>query len=210
MNQLQALAMNEGYRWKKKLFSEQGRALLERLSLAPWASRRRQELLELLDRMNPTIAELTAAVEREARKRPEVLRLMTHPGVGPLTALAYVLIIGTPSRFPRGKQIGTYVGMIPSEDSSAGKQRLGHISKQGSSLLRFLCWWRRPKQQRVTIPEWRRRYIHLAMRRHRSIAKVAMGRRLAIQLYWMWRNGCEYSPKLKFGSYAGQLGADMA
>ena len=92
MNQLQALAMNEGYRWKEKLFSEQGRAQLEKLALAPWASRRRQELLELLDRMNPTIEELTAAVEREARKRPDVIRLMTHPGVGPLTALAYVLI----------------------------------------------------------------------------------------------------------------------
>ena len=98
MNQLQALAMNEGYRWKKKLFSEQGRVQLEKPALAPWASRRRQELLELLDRMNPTIEELTAAVEQEARKRSEVLRLMTHPGVGPLTALAYVLIIGTPTR----------------------------------------------------------------------------------------------------------------
>src|SRR5258705_5407188 len=130
MNQLQALAMNEGYRWKKKLFSEQGRAQLEKLALAPWASRRRQELLELLDRLNPTIEELTAAVEREARKRPEALRLMTHPGVGPLTALAYVLIIGTPARFHRGKQIGNYVGMIPSEDSSGGKQRLGDISNQ--------------------------------------------------------------------------------
>ena len=61
MNKLQALAMNEGYRWKKKLFSEQGRAQLEKLTLAPWASRRRQELLELLDRMNPTIEELTTA-----------------------------------------------------------------------------------------------------------------------------------------------------
>src|ERR1700694_940481 len=82
MNQLQAVAMNEGYRWKKKLFSEQGRAQLEKLTLAPWASRRRQQLLELLDRLNPTIEELTAAVEREARKRPAVQRLMTHPGVG--------------------------------------------------------------------------------------------------------------------------------
>ena len=107
MNQLHALAMNEGYCWKKKLFSEQGRAQLEKLALAPWASRRRQELLELLDRMNPTIEELTAAVAQEARKRPEVSRLMTHPGMGPLTALAYVLIIGTPARFQRGKQIGT-------------------------------------------------------------------------------------------------------
>jgi transposase len=82
MNQLHALAMNEGYCWKKKLFSELGRAQLEKLALAPWASRRRRELLELLDRLNPTIEELTAAVEREARKRPEAMRLMTHPGVG--------------------------------------------------------------------------------------------------------------------------------
>src|SRR5258708_8344032 len=90
---------------------------VEKLSLAPWASRRRQELLQLLHRMNPTIEELTAAVEREARKRPEAMRLMTHPGVGPLTALAYVLIIETTTRFQRGKQIGTYVGMIPCDDS---------------------------------------------------------------------------------------------
>jgi len=83
MNQLQAVAMNEGYRWKKKLFSQQGRALLEKLSLAPWASRRRKELLELLDQLDPKITELTAAVEQNAKQRPEVLRLMTHPGVGP-------------------------------------------------------------------------------------------------------------------------------
>ena len=173
--------------------------------MAPWASRRRQELLELLDRLNPTIAELSAAVEREARKRPEALRLMTHPGVGPLTALAYVLIIGTPARFQRGRQIGTYVGMIPSEDSSAGKQRLGHISKQGSSLLRFLLV--EAAQAAAGIhPDWRRRYLHLAMRRHKSIAKVAMGRKLGVRLYWMWRNGCEYAQSLEFGSHVGQLG----
>jgi transposase len=107
MNQLQALAMNENKCWKKKLWSERGRTEFEKLPLGFWASRRRQELLELLDRMNPTIEELTAAVEQEAKKRPEALRLMTHPGVGPLTALAYVLIIGSPTRFHRGKQIGT-------------------------------------------------------------------------------------------------------
>jgi len=109
-NQLQALAMNEGQAWKKKLWSQQGRAELEKLALGPWASRRRQELLDLLDRLHPTIEELTSAVEKEARKRPEVLRLMTHPGVGALTALTYVLILGTPERFRCGKQIGSYVG----------------------------------------------------------------------------------------------------
>src|SRR5579864_9643449 len=61
MNQLQALAMNEGKRWKSKLWSGRGRADFEKLQLAPWASRRRKELLELLDRMNPTIVELTIA-----------------------------------------------------------------------------------------------------------------------------------------------------
>jgi len=205
VNQLWALAMNEGQHRKKKLWSEQGRAELEKLSLAPWANRRRRELLELLDRLNPTIEELTAAAEQEAKKRPDVLRLMTHPGVGPLTALAYVLIIGTPSRFARGKQIGTYAGMIPSEESSGDKQRLGHISKQGNALLRFLLVEAAQAAARIN-PEWRRRYIHLAMRRHKSIAKVAMGRRLAVRLYWMWRNGCDYSPSFEFGSHVGQLG----
>jgi transposase len=170
-----------------------------------WASRRRQELFELLDRMNPTIEELTAAVEREARKRPDALRLMSRSGVGPLAALVYVLIIGKPIRFRCGKQIGNYVGMIPSEDSSAGKQRLGRISKQGSSLLRFLLVEAAQAAARVN-PDWRRRYLHRAMRRHGSIANVAMGRRMAIQLYWMWKNGCDYSQADKFSSYAGQLG----
>ncbi len=112
MNQLQAVAMNEGYRWKKKLFNAKGRGLLEKLPLAPWASRRRKELLELLDQLDPKIAELTAAVEQEAKKRPEVVQLMTHPGVGAITGLAYVLVIGTPGRFPCGKQIGSYTGLI--------------------------------------------------------------------------------------------------
>ncbi len=117
MNQLQALAMNEGYRWKKKLFSEQGRALLEKLALAPWASRRRQELLELLDRMNPTIEELTAAAEREAKKRPEVLRLMTHPGVGPLTALQFVVALLVGGGSPSG---GAYPSWLETSVHSPG------------------------------------------------------------------------------------------
>jgi len=204
MNQLQAIAMNEGKRRKTKLWSKQGRAELEKLTLAPWASRRRQDLLELLDRMNPTIEALTTAVEQEAKKRPDVLRLMTHPGVGPITALAFMLIIGTPERFHCGKQIGSYIGLIPSEDSSAGRQRLGHISKQGNALLRFLMVEAAQAAVRCDS-DWRRRYLHLAMRREKSIAKVAMARRLAVRLYWMWRNGWEYWQSVEFGSHAGEL-----
>ena len=205
MNQLQAVAMNEGYRWKKKLFSEKGRAQLEKLSLAPWASRRRKELLELLDQLDPKVAELTTAVEQEAQQRPEVLLLMTHPGVGPITGLVYVLVIGTPNRFPCGKQIGSYIGLIPSEDSSAGRQRLGHISKQGNALLRYLLGEASQAAVR-TNADWRRRYVHLALRRQKSIAKVAMARKLGVRLYWMWRNGWDYSQLVEFGSNAGKLG----
>ena len=64
--------------------------------------------------------------------------LKTQPGVGPITALAFVVTIGEVSRFPRGKQVASYLGLIPRERSSGGKQRLGAISKQGNRFLRQL------------------------------------------------------------------------
>jgi transposase len=205
MNQLQAVALNEGLRCKKGLWREAGRKQLESFRLAPWASRRRRDLLELLDRLNPTIAELTQAVEQEVEKCPEAKRLMTHPGVGPLTALAFVLIIGTPERFGSGKSIASYLGLVPSEESSGDRRRLGHITKQGNSLLRFLL----VEAAQVTVrsdPEWRGKFFHLAMRRGRKIAKVAMARRLAVRLYWMWRKGWDYEQLKKIGSHTGQPG----
>ena len=110
---------------------------------------------------------------------------MTHPGVGPLTALAFVLI-GKPERFGCGKQIASYLGLVPEEDSSGDRRRLGHISKQGNALLRFLL----VEAAQATVrsdARWRSRFFHLAMRRGRKIAKVAMARKLAVHLYWMWR-----------------------
>src|SRR5208283_674660 len=138
MNQLQAVALNEGLRCKKRLWRDAGREQLESFRLAPWASRRRRDLLELLDRLTPTIAELTQAIEGEVEKCPEARRVQTHPGVGALTALAFVLILGRADRFQCGKQIASYLGLVPLEESSGNRRRLGHITKQGNSLLRFL------------------------------------------------------------------------
>ena len=203
MNQLHVLALNEGVRRKKALWRPAGRAQLQSLVLARWASRRRQDLLELLDQLTPKIQELTRALEQEVEKRPVARRLMTHPGVGPLTALAFELVIGTPERFGCGKQIASYVGLVPSEESSGDRRRLGHISKQGNSLLRFLL----VEAAQVTVrtdPDWRRRFLHLAMRRERRIAKVAMARKLAVRLYWMWRKEWDYEQMRKFGSHVGE------
>jgi transposase len=204
MNQLQAVALNEGLRCKKRLWRTE-RPRLESFNLAPWASRRRRDLLELLDRLNPTIAELSQAVEQEVEKFPEAQRLATHPGVGPLTALAFVLIIGEAERFQCGKQVASYLGLVPLEDSSGNRRRLGHITKQGSSILRFLLVEAAQTTVR-SLPEWRSRYFHLMMRRGRKIAKVAMARRLAVCLYWMLRQGWDYQQYIEFGSHAGQPG----
>jgi transposase len=192
MNQLHVVALNEGLRRRKGLWRPGGRKELELIALAPWAGRRRQDLLDLFDQLTPKIQELTRALEQEVEKRPVTRRLMTHPGVGPLTALAYELVIGTPERFHNGKQIASYVGLVPEEKSSGDRRRLGHISKQGNALLRFLL----VEAAQVTIrsqAQWRSKFFHLAMRRGRKIAKVAMARKLAVHLYWMWRQGWDYA-----------------
>jgi transposase len=205
MNQLQAVALNEGLRCKKRLWREAGREQLEAFRLAPWASQRRRDLLELLDRLNPTIAELSQAIEKEVEKCPEARRLRTHPGVGSLTALAFVLIFGRADRFQCGKQIASYLGLVPLEKSSGNQRRLGHITKQGNSLLRFLLVEAAQVSVR-SLPEWRSKYVHLTMRRGRKIAKVAMARKLAVRLYWMLRKEWDYEQLRKFGSYAGKPG----
>jgi len=205
MNQLHVVALNEGLRRKKALWRPAGRSELESLRLAPWAKRRRQDLLDLLDQFTPKIQQLTRALEEEVEKRPVTRRLMTHPGVGPLTALAFELVIGTPERFHCGKQIASYVGLVPSEESSGDRRRLGHISKQGNVLLRFLL----VEAAQVTVrsqAQWRSKFFHLALRRGRKIAKVAMARKLAVHLYWMWRQGRDYGQFEKLGSHAGEPG----
>ena len=90
-----------------------------------------------------------------------------------------------------------------SDEAHFAERYLWNITKEGNCLLRFLLVEAAQAAVRTNL-HWRRRYIHLAMRRHRSIAKVAMGRRMATRLYWMWRNRCDYSPSFEFGSYAGQ------
>jgi len=202
MNQLQAIAMNEGIRRKRGLWSEKGRAQLESLQLPPWTTRRRQELLELLDRFDPSIDELSEAIQQEAERVPEVQRLQTHPGVGPITGLAFVLVMGTPNRFNCGKQVASYLGLIPCEDSSADSWRLGHISKQGNALLRFLLGQAALAVARCDEP-WHRQYARLSIRRNHAIAKVAIARKLAVRLFWMWRRGWDYQQLKKFGSHVG-------
>ena len=200
-NQLQHLALNQGLQRKSKLWSKAGQEELTALPLLPWADLRRRELQRMLQELDRQIAPLDGAVQQAAAASPEAALLMTHPGVGPVTALATVLILGPVSRFARGKQVGSYLGMIPKEHSSGDRrQRLGSISKQGSTLLRSLLVEAAQSAIRCDT-ELGRQYRRMAHRKHRSVAKVAIARKLAVRLYWMLRTGKNYAQC--FGSHAG-------
>jgi transposase len=138
MNQLHVLAMRQGLCRRKKLWAKVGRKELEGLTLDPWASLRRADLLLLLDQLDPRIDELDKAVIQSAESRSLAVCLMQQAGVGPVTALAFVLTIGPVSRFPNSKKVVSYLGLNPSEESSGGRQLLGAISKQGNPMLRCL------------------------------------------------------------------------
>lgn len=191
-NQLQAVALNQGVQKKRKLWSKAGREQLEKLQLLPFATQRRDELLKMLDELDEQIEQLSKRVADEAQKRTEAMLLMTHPGVGPQTALGFVLTIGPVERFANAKKVSSYLGLIPAEYSSGGKQRLGHISKQGSPLLRFLLV-EAGQSAAKGDPELKRGYVRLAMKQGRAKAKVAVARRLATRLYWMLRTGKTYA-----------------
>ncbi len=195
-NQLHYLAMSQGVCRKRKLWSGRGRPELEALTLGPWASRRRQALLELLDRLEPRIEELDAAVEAEAGRRPEAVRLLKHQGVGAVTALAFVLTLGPVERFANSRKVVSYLGLNPSEHSTGGHQRLGHISQQGNEMLRWLLVEAGQSAAQFD-PELRRKYLRLKFRRGANIAKVAIARQWAVRLYWTLRQAREATPPVR-------------
>jgi transposase len=118
--------MNKGVQRKRKLWSQAGQQLLRELPLKPWAACRREDLLGLLAVLDQQMGKLDEAVQQAAEEHPQARLLMTQPGVGPNTALAYVLTIGDVNRFPRGKQVASDLGLIPREESSGLRTQVGY------------------------------------------------------------------------------------
>ena len=202
LNQLQAIAMNEGIQRKGGLRSAQGRKRLEQLSLGPWATRRREDLLLLLDQLNKSVDELSAAVQQEAEKRPEARLLMTHPGVGPVMALGVCAHRGIPGALPVWKANRELCWADPGRVLERCSSTAASHQQKSNALFRFLLVEAAQAAARFD-PEWRSKFLRLAMRRERRIAKVAMARKLAVSLYWMWRQQRSLQPALEVGSYAG-------
>jgi transposase len=204
-NGLQVLALSYGLRRRSRLWSAAGQEELQKLPLREGMARRREDLLRLLAQLEQWVQELDQRIEQEVAGREDAQRLMTHPGVGPLTALGTVLVLGPVERFPDARHVTSYVGLIPQEESSGSRHRFGHLSKQGNRLLRFLLVEAAQTASRFD-PGLRRVYRRLAFRKGAALAKVAVARKLIIRLYIMLRDQIDYEEFCRRGSHAGMLG----
>jgi transposase len=159
--------------------------------------------------MQESIEGLDQQVSEQAQQRPQARRLMTHPGVGPVTALATEVFLGDPLRFADGKAVASYIGMIPGEYSSGGRQRLGAMSKQGNALLRYL--WCEAAMHAVRYdPELTRFYRRKLVQKGLGKARVAAARKLGIRLWIMMRDEIDYQEFCRRGESRQKCGSACA
>ena len=157
-----------------------------------------QSLAPLRALWAPLAGEITAADARlaaRAQQDPVVARLMTAPSIGPVTAMAFVATLDDVTRFRSAHQVEAYLGLTPREYSSGEQQRRGRISKTGNPRMRWLlveAGWRILRTTDPAAARSRRGPKASSLRRGRSIAAVALARRLAGILYAMWRDGQDY------------------
>ena len=190
-NALQAIALANGLRRGSGLWSHDGQNQIALLPLWPHTTHRRNALLAMYQKMESEIEKLTQQVAEQADHRCKARLLMTHPGVGPVTALATDVFLGDAKRFVDGKALASYVGLIPGERSSGRRQRLGKLTKQGSPLLRFL-WGEAGAHAVRRDPELQRFYRRKLVHKGLGKARVAVARKLGIRLWIMLRDEIDY------------------
>lgn len=191
-NALQAIALAHGLRRGPGLWSHDGQEKIACLPLLPHTADRRSALQRMYQNIESEIEKLSEQVAEQAESRCVARRLMTHPGVGPVTALATEVFLGDPKRFANGKALASYVGIIPREYSSGGQQRLGGITKQGSPLLRFL-WGEAGAHAVRRDPELKRFYRRKLVQKGLGRARVAVARKLGIRLWILLRDEIDYA-----------------
>jgi transposase len=185
-----ALVRAEGLRVRSGA-AEQFLARLDGLALPPALHATLTSTRALLTTLDGEIRQADAAIRGIAVHDPVVARLISAPGIGPVTAAAFVATLDRADRFAGAHQVESYLGLVPSEDSSADARRRGHITKAGNPRMRWLlveaAWvvWHSRTSDAQPLRAWAQRIAH---RRGRSVAVVALARRLAGILFAMWRD----------------------
>jgi transposase len=193
----------------KRLWSRKGLQWLKEQSLSEADALRRDMSIDELEEVNHKIRRIEKELDRRADAHPAVTLLKTIPGVGTRTAEAVVAHLDQVSRFSRNKQVGSYLGLVPCQDASAGKDRLGHITKDGPPAVRkLLCEaaWQGIRRspalksffERVTRGEQDRRKIALVATAH-HLARVMAA---MLRSGEVWRERTRPDPKRNEGRAA--------
>jgi transposase len=153
--------------------------------------------LLVIEEMNKQIAELGLELTNIAEQDPVIKRLMTVPGVGPVTATRFVSAIDEFKRFPNASKVEAYLGITPGEKSSGARQRRTSITKAGPSQVRWAltqashCALRTRPQDPMVM--WAKK---IEKRGGKPVAIVALARKMAGILWAIWRDGTVYNPNL--------------
>jgi transposase len=189
-----ALVRGEGLRIRSGK-AEHFRARIEELALPPGLEATLAPTRALFATLDDEIGAADRALAALAGSDPVVTRLMTAPGVGPVTAASFVATLDRADRFHGAHQVESYLGLVPSEDSSADRHHRGRITKTGSSRMRWLlvqaAWaiWHTRTAAAQPLRQWAER---IAQRRGKRVATVALARRLAGILFALWRDNTTF------------------
>jgi transposase len=192
-NAIRALLRTQALTAPKGLWTGKGRRWLTALSLSEPDALRRDMLLEDLEHLDRQVARLTKALDQIGKCSPAVMHLRTIPGVGPRTAEAIVAYMDRPERFGRSAQVGAYFGLVPCQDASAGRNRLGHITREGPATARRMlteATWQVIRR----CPSVRARFERIMGGRtdRRKVALVATAHWLVRCMWAMLRSGEEW------------------
>ncbi len=199
MTALRALARYEGI----KIPTGSTEKITQRMRLAGI----KEEFLAQVDLVMAAIDALNGLIERADQRLLELVKtnekaqlLQTMPGIGPLTAAAFCAVIGEPSRFKKGRQVQSYLGLVPREYSSGDRTRRGRITKAGNPYLRALLVQAairilryRPEPARA-LWSWAAK---LAERRGKNVARIALARRLSSVMFAMIRDEAPFQPAIQ-------------
>jgi len=191
-NSISAIALTRGATRKPKVLTKKGRKRVLSMPMNPELAQQRSDWFEILDLVESKIKSIEATLEAEAKNDPRVILLRTQPGVGLITGLTLVHVIGPPERFASSRKITAYAGLDPVEASSGEKKRIGAISKQGSRYLRCLL-----VEIAVTCARLDKTlgalYGRVSKRHPKNVAKVAVARRVLVRSWIMLRDNIDYT-----------------
>lgn len=194
INRLRALGYNFQLVLPRGYLSRAARRRLRELAMGGELEGLRDEMLERIEVLQTRVRQLDRQIQEWARQDPQARRVMTIPGLGPITSLYLVLTLGPPSRFPRLKQVVGYVGLDSMERSSDNlfqPRRYGSISKQGDRTLRWLLTQGAVSACRHN-PRLRRFYRRLLHRKGMPVARIAAARKLLVWAFVLLRDRIEY------------------